>query len=140
MPHNRELTDHARRMRANPTDSESRLWWALRGRQTGAKFRRQMPVGRYIADFACLSHRLIVEVDGSQHGETNLYDQRRNHWMTEHDFLVLRFGNDSVLHELEGVLTIIAQALAAHPQVPPPVSPPSRGTVSEGLRDSPTHS
>jgi len=140
MPQSRDLTAHARRMRLNPTDAESRLWWALRGKQIGAKFRRQMPIGRYIADFACLSHRLIVEVDGSHHGETNLYDRRRNHWMTEHDFQVLRFGNDSVLQELEGVVTVIAQSLAAHPQVPPPVSPPSRGTETWGLIDTPTHS
>ena len=137
MPQDPELIVHARTMRLNPTVAEVRLWRVLRGRQTGAKFRRQMPVGRYIADFACLSHRLIVEVDGSTHGETDHYDRRRDHWMVEHDFQVLRFTNDSVLHALEGVLTVIAQSLAAHPQVPPPVSPPSRGTESNGLLSFP---
>ena len=127
MPQDPELTAHARRMRLQPTEAESRLWRALRGRQTGVKFRRQMPIGRYIADFACLSHRLIVEVDGSHHGETNIYDQRRDKWLTEQGFRLLRVSNDSVLHELDGVLAAIAQSLAARPQVSPPESPPSQG-------------
>lgn len=127
MPQDRDLTAHARRMRLQPTEAESRLWWALRGRQTGVKFRRQMPIGRYIADFACLSHRLIVEIDGSHHGETNLYDQRRDQWLTDQGFRLLRFSNDSVMRELDGVLTAIAQSLATRPQVSPPVSPPSQG-------------
>lgn len=114
MSQDRDLTAHARRMRLHPTEAEAILWWALRSRQTGAKFRRQMPIGRYIADFACLSQRLIVEVDGSQHGETNLHDQRRDQWLTERGFRLLRFSNDSVLRELDGVLTVITRTLAGH--------------------------
>lgn len=141
MPPDRELTAHARRMRQNPTEAEARLWWALRGRQTGAKFRRQMPIGRYIADFACLSHRLIVEVDGHQHGETNPYDVRRNHWMTQHDFAVLRFSNGDILDNLEGVLAAIARELEACPTGTTPRKPPVKGGRKSGtMLNSPTPS
>lgn len=114
-------------MRLNPTEAEARLWWALRSRQTGARFRRQMPIGRYIADFVCLSHRLIVEVDGSHHGETNLYDRQRDQWLTEQGFRLLRFSNDSVLHEMDGVLATIAQSLAGHAKENTPLQVPRKG-------------
>jgi very-short-patch-repair endonuclease len=105
-----DLTSHARHMRLNPTLAEARLWSALRGRQTSVKFRRQMPLGRYIGDFVCLSHRLIVEVDGSHHGDAS--DRGRDQWLEGQGFQILRFSNDEVLHRLDGVLMTIGRALA----------------------------
>jgi very-short-patch-repair endonuclease len=79
---NPELTRFAREMRAEPTRAEAILWLSLRGKSLGVRFRRQVPIGPYIADFACLSHRLIVEIDGLTHDEPGQYeyDQRRDRW------------------------------------------------------------
>ena len=108
---NTKLQDFARTMRKQPTEAEDRLWQALRDRRLmRLKFRRQMPVGRFIADFICLEARLIVEVDGSQHGGS-LRDGERDRELSRRGFRVLRFWNDDVLRELDSVCdTIIAVA------------------------------
>ena len=108
---NTKLQDFARTMRKQPTEAEDRLWQALRDRRLmRLKFRRQMPVGRFIADFICLEARLIVEVDGSQHGGS-LRDSERDQELTRRGFRVLRFWNDDVLRELDSVCdTIVAVA------------------------------
>ncbi|HUO05205.1 MAG TPA: endonuclease domain-containing protein [Candidatus Binataceae bacterium] len=106
--------DRARALRAASTDAERKLWANLRGRQLkGAKFRRQHPIPPYIADFFCLEARLIVELDGSQHGEeaAQQADQRRTAHLEGQDYRVLRFWNDEVLDNLEGVLERIAEFL-----------------------------
>ena len=99
----------ARSMRREPTEAESRLWQELRGRRLDSiKFRRQVPVGRYVADFLCAEARLIVEIDGSQHAESR-HDQERDAELKARGFRVLRFWNDDVLKELNAVCdTIIA--------------------------------
>jgi very-short-patch-repair endonuclease len=99
----------ARAMRREPTEAEDRLWGALRGRRLDQiKFRRQVPVGAYIADFVCSEAMLIVEIDGSQHAEST-YDAERAAVLKRHGFRILRFWNDEVLRELNAVCeTIIA--------------------------------
>jgi very-short-patch-repair endonuclease len=99
----------ARAMRREPTEAEDRLWGALRGRRLDRiKFRRQAPVGAYIADFLCAEAMLIVEIDGSQHADS-AYDKERADALNGHGFRVLRFWNDEVMRELDSVCdTIIA--------------------------------
>ena len=99
----------ARSMRREPTEAEDRLWQELRGRRLDKiKFRRQVPIGRYVADFVCAEAKLIVEIDGSQHAESR-HDQERDAALKASGFRVLRFWNDDVLKELDAVCdTIIA--------------------------------
>jgi very-short-patch-repair endonuclease len=102
------------------------LWKLLRAKRLGGwKFRRQYPVGHYIADFACPAGRLIVEADGSQHLE-NEYDAVRDAWLKEQGWQILRFWNSDILGNAEGVLTAVLAALAT----PLPNPSPARG---EGL-------
>lgn len=91
------------------TDSERRLWQALRRDQLGVKFRRQHPLGPYIADFACLAPRLVVELDGSQHAAQSAHDSRRDAFFRAQGFAVLRFHTHEPLRNLEGVLVVIAE-------------------------------
>lgn len=94
------------------TNAERHLWKHLRQRQlAGCRFRRQMPIGFYIVDFICLERRLIVEIDGSQHQEQQVYDARRDEWLVEQGFRVLRFWNNEVLSHTEGVLMRILEGL-----------------------------
>jgi very-short-patch-repair endonuclease len=98
-------------LRGNLTDAEQRLWRYLRQRQiNGFHFRKQCPVGPYIADFACLSAKLIVEVDGGQHADSAT-DATRDAWFTAHGYRTLRFWNNDVLANTEGVLMTITEAL-----------------------------
>jgi very-short-patch-repair endonuclease len=96
-------------MRREPTEAEGRLWQELRGRRLdNIKFRRQAPIGRYVADFLCAEARLIVEIDGSQHAESSR-DQQRDAELKARGFRVLRFWNDDVLKDMNAVCdTIIA--------------------------------
>ena len=118
-------TKRARHLRSHMTDAELRLWSALRRRQLdGQRFRRQVPLGRFVVDFACYDARLVVEVDGGQHGERQDDDAARTDWLESKGFRVLRFWSDEVLENLEGVLAAIREAVAAYP---PPQSSPTRG-------------
>jgi very-short-patch-repair endonuclease len=99
-------------MRSNQTDAEQRLWYYLRaGRFMGLKFKRQKPVGPYIVDFVCLELRLIVEADGSQHG--NVRDRQRDAWLQTQGFTVLHFWNHEILGQTEAVLEGIRQTVIA---------------------------
>lgn len=103
-------TQRARELRSNMTEAERRLWQVLRERQVdGCKFRRQQPIGTYIADFACLQSRLIVEVDGGHHGSDA--DGERDAWLRSQGFRVLRFWNNDVMENLEGVYQSIEAEL-----------------------------
>ena len=94
------------------TDAERKLWRVLRDRQiAGAKFRRQVPIGSYIADFLCYEARLVIEVDGGQHAES-ASDKVRDGWLQANGFRVLRFWNNEVLSSLEGVLASISAELS----------------------------
>ena len=104
------------------TDAEQLLWRHLRDRQqAGAKFRRQEPIGRYFADFCCVEHKLIIEVDGGQHddGRQIEYDRRRTAELRRRGYRVLRFWNTEVLGELMGVLETIAEELIGSPHPDP---------------------
>ena len=94
------------------TDAERKVWFALRDRRFAQfKFRRQVPVGPYIADFVCFDARLVIEIDGGQHAES-ASDRRRDRWFVANKFRVLRFWNNDVFSNLEGVLSIVAESLA----------------------------
>ena len=127
-------TGLARRLRKNATIAETKLWWRLRSRGlNGFKFVRQEPIGPYVADFVCREHRLIIEVDGGQHAGSKR-DAVRDKWLREHRYRILRFWNNDVTGNLEGVLeTILAALLAEAPPHPNPLpasgerEPPGRG-------------
>ena len=103
-------TSRARALRSRMTDAERKLWFALRDRRfSDFKFRRQVPVGPFIADFICYERRVVIEVDGGQHAESS-GDARRDRWFAANDFLVLRFWNNDVLSNLEGVLISISMS------------------------------
>ena len=108
----------ARNLRHNPTEAEKRLWSILRDRQLdGCRFRRQAPIGAYIADFACFSRRLVIEVDGGQHAGAGS-DKQRTRWLESQGFRVIRFWNNVVFENIEGVRAAIREALRA--STPPP--------------------
>jgi very-short-patch-repair endonuclease len=101
----------ARRLRQSSTDAERRMWSALRDRRLMKyKFRRQHPIGHYIVDFACTQHALIIEVDGGQHDEDST-DARRTNWFQSQSWRVLRFWNNDVLTNTEGVIETILGVL-----------------------------
>ncbi len=87
-------------MRHNSTREERRLWSRLRAKRFGLKFRRQVPIGKYIVDFACLAKNLVIEVDGSQHAE-NEDDKSRTAYLEQSGFKVIRFWNKEINHNLE---------------------------------------
>ena len=103
---NSNKTDFARSLRQKQTDAKILLWAKLREiRLSGIKFRRQHSIGEYVVDFICIQSNLIVEVDGSQHsGERNqVYDSKRTVWLEQQGFRVLRFWDNDVLNNIEGV-------------------------------------
>jgi very-short-patch-repair endonuclease len=107
----REMRRRARGLRIRMTDAERKLWFALRDRRfAGFKFRRQVPIGRFIVDFVCFEQRLVIEVDGGQHADS-VADKRRDRWFVANGFRVMRFWNNEVLSNLEGVMTLLAEAL-----------------------------
>lgn len=120
---------NARVLRRDMTDSERKLWAHLRSEQLGVKFRRQHPLGNYVADFACLSPKLIVELDGSQHADQAAYDMQRDAFFRAQGFAVLRFGSNEPFLNIEGVLTVIADEVAASRL--PPSQPSPRGGRSQ---------
>jgi|SRR5579875_962416 very-short-patch-repair endonuclease len=106
--------DRARSLRASATVAEGRLWQHLRNRRLkGAKFRRQYPVGRYIVDFFCVEARLVVELDGGGHDseEQRRSDAVRDRYLANRGYRVLRFWNNEVVDNVDGVLERIADFL-----------------------------
>ena len=102
--------NRARSLRASQTEAEGILWSRLRGnRLDGFKWRRQTPLGPFFADFACFEARLVVELDGSQHGRRVAHDIERDRWIESHGWRVLRFWNVEVFQNLEGVCETIAR-------------------------------
>ncbi len=113
--------NHARALRRRMTDAEQKLWRVLRRRQVnGWHFRRQAPVGPYIADFLCFDPRLIIEVDGGQHDHSSK-DKQRTTFLNRRGFYVLRFWNHDVLQRTEGVLLEIMH-VGSSLQSPPPLA------------------
>jgi lysyl-tRNA synthetase class 2 len=114
----------ARRLRCDQTDAERKLWFRLRDRRLGGlKFRRQMPVGRFVVDFCREAARLIIEVDGGQHGERLEQDADRTRILEAMGYLVLRFWNNDVLQNIDGVAETIVNTLnqTSNPPHPDPL-------------------
>jgi very-short-patch-repair endonuclease len=112
--------NHARELRKNATDCERLLWQHLRAhRLQGFKFKRQQPLGVYIVDFVCFEARLIIEADGGHHVEQAEYDNRRDDWLRSQGFMVLRFWNNEILANIEGVLERILEGCQNSPSPQP---------------------
>ena len=113
----------AKALRKNFTDTERILWRHLRAKQMeGYKFRRQEPIGNYIVDFVCQEARIIIEVDGGQHSVEQKKDFERDRWLKEQGYRVLRFWNNEVLTNIDGVLEVIRNNIDH-----PPLTPPLKG-------------
>jgi very-short-patch-repair endonuclease len=93
----------ARALRRNMTEAERTLWRRLRNKGLGVKFRRQEPIGGYIVDFVCYEKRIVIELDGGQH-IVSLEDVKRDNWLKERGFKVLRFWSNDVLRNIDGVI------------------------------------
>jgi very-short-patch-repair endonuclease len=121
----------ARRLRFDNTHAEAILWRHLRQLDVkGSYFRRQAVIGPYIADFACLAARLIIEVDGSQHGTNGgkLHDDARTRWLNAEGYRVLRFWNNDVISKPRSVMEAIHRALdVTPPRLPSADDPPPQG-------------
>jgi very-short-patch-repair endonuclease len=135
----RPISDFKRKaaiaLRANTTIAEDILWRHLRRLDVkGSHFRRQVPIGPYVADFACLKERLIIEVDGSQHGDdiNSRRDGDRTRWLNSEGYRVMRFWNNDVMSKTEAVMEAIHEATAV---TPPPL--PVRCCASPGASDPP---
>jgi very-short-patch-repair endonuclease len=120
------IASNVKRLRTNMTDAEQKLWRALRSRGVGPKFRRQVPLGPFIVDFVCFEAKLIVEVDGGQHADSQR-DASRDRYFTNHGYRVLRFWNNDVLKNLEGVLIRITEFADPSPGALRAPPSPSRG-------------
>ena len=114
----------AKALRRAMTEPEKRLWWHLRHRLPleGTHFRRQVAVGPYVADFCCLARKLVIEVDGEQHGfeAERRRDERRDEYLRAQGFHVLRFANRDVVASIDVVLDTIHAALSPAPPIPAP--------------------
>jgi very-short-patch-repair endonuclease len=116
------LKKFSRDLRNNPTEAEKILWRHLKSKQlNGLKFRRQRPIDNFIVDFVCLEKRLIIELDGGQHNE-NIHDRHRTEILESNGFLVLRFWNNEIFENIEGVLEAIINT----------VNPPPAPSLREG--------
>jgi very-short-patch-repair endonuclease len=102
------LTKYAKKLRKNATAAEGLLWSKLRARQMeGIKFRRQQPIENYVVDFVSFEKRIVIELDGGQHATDREKDRNRDRLLSENGFIVLRFWNNEVFENLEGVLEVI---------------------------------
>jgi very-short-patch-repair endonuclease len=109
-----EMIRRARQLRRDMTGPECRLWYALRDRRVvGSKFRRQVVIGPYIVDFYNHAARLVVELDGDSHADRGASDRAREAWLEAQGLRVIRISNDDVLHDLEGAVEGIANALGS---------------------------
>jgi very-short-patch-repair endonuclease len=109
----RILSNRRKELRKNQTETEEKLWWYLRDKRLGYKFRRQHSIGGYILDFICKDKKLIIEVDGEIHNkqENQKYDEVRDKYFTELDYKVLRFRNEEIESDVKKVVEIIKSHL-----------------------------
>jgi len=117
------FTDLARELRENTTEAEKLLWRRLKNRQLeGFKFRRQQPIGPYIVDFVNFEKKIIIELDGGQHAIEEEKDSKRDRWLAQQGFEVLRFWNNEVFESLEGLLETLRRKL-----ITPSLNPSHKG-------------
>ncbi|MEM1133834.1 MAG: DUF559 domain-containing protein [Pseudomonadota bacterium] len=135
-PGRRDDVERARDLRKNLTPAERKLWSQLRGQRLGVKFRRQCWIGNFIVDFVSLEARLVIEADGGQHENEKAKDKVRTEMLEQQGFRVIRFWNNDILDNIEGVVEEVKSVLADRP--PPshpryartgPSLPPSGGRV-----------
>ena len=127
-------------MRRNATEAEKRLLRALRAAFPTAKFRHQVPYGPYYADFLSFSAKLIVEVDGGQHSEATTYDEARTRFLEREGYRVLRFWNNDVLANTEGVIAAISTSLSQREREGAPKGRKGEGDKTPHLTQSPSPS
>ncbi len=130
--------EKARKLRKNMTDAETKLWQLIRKRQVlGFKFRKQAPIGPFIADLVCFEKKLIIEIDGGQHKDRKTYDEKRTQWLVSQGFEVIRFWNNDVLKDSENVLQAIFRRLAlpGQPMNTPTPTLPHEGGGSSGIME-----
>ena len=107
---------HARFMRHEPVAPEKKFWSRVRDRRLGShKFKRQVLVGSYIVDFICIEQKLIVELDGGQHAERRVYDEKRDAFLRAQGFRVMRVWNIDLMENIDGVMDIVLQELERSP-------------------------
>src|SRR3989344_2409125 len=118
------LIKYAKKLRKEMTEAEKTLWYILQSKNLrGLKFRRQESIGQYIVDFVCFSKKLVIELDGGQHAEVSQHrDIIRDSWLKSQGFKVIRFWNNEVLNNRDGVVEEIIKYLS-----PSPISPPIKG-------------
>lgn len=122
----------ARILRRDMTDGERLLWGKLRSEQLGFKFRRQHPLGLYVADFACLAPKLIIEIDGSQHADHQVYDAKRDEFFGSHGFDVMRFPANLPFSDLSSLVQAIYNRLIELTALAPIPAFPQRGKEQDG--------
>ena len=122
------ITKYARELRTNPTEAEKYLWYMLRSKNLGFKFRRQAIIGPYIVDFVCFEKKLILELDGGQHADS-FEDKKRDKWLQQREYDILRFWNNDVLRNRDGVIQKITEYLN-HPLPSPPLKGEGNREVS----------
>jgi very-short-patch-repair endonuclease len=110
--HDAKYRNFAKRLRRDQTDAESVFWYNVRSRRlAGFKFKRRYPVAPYIVDFVCIESKLIVKLDGGQHAIQWSYDEKRTEFLETRGYRVLRFWNDEILKNRDGVLETVLRAL-----------------------------
>lgn len=111
------MKERARKLRKKQSNAETLLWSTLRGRQLGAKFRRQHVIGRFIVDFVCLEKRLIIELDGEQHdGQQAHSDLKRQAWLESESYVVLRYWTRDFFHNFDEIVEQIRETLESLPK------------------------
>ncbi len=119
------LTEAARELRKNMTNAEKVLWKRLKAKQLGGlKFRRQEQIGRFVADFVCYEKGIVIEADGGQHALEREKDEERTEWLNAQGYTVLRFWNNDILTNIEGVMETINSACI---EAPSPRPSPTEG-------------
>ena len=121
----------AKSLRREMTDGERLLWQKIRGEQLGFKFRRQHPLGTYVADFACLAPLLIIEIDGSQHMDHQAYDTKRDEFFKSHGFDVMRFAANLPFSDLQAIVEAIYNRVTALASAAPIPTFPQWGKEQE---------
>jgi very-short-patch-repair endonuclease len=131
LPYNKNLTERAREHRKNPTPAESKIWnEVLRMRQFAShKFLRQKPIDNYIVDFYCSELRLVIEIDGDSHAETVEYDAERTMVLQSLGLIVIRYTNDDVIHNIQGVYDDLSERIEKLTPLDPPLSGGKPGSL-----------